>query len=189
MWCPVQVGDVEGLDFSEVGIVSGMSDALAEARISVFYFSTFMTDFTLVQQDKVASASAALTKRRFRVDAPRVVPVLALVEPPRCYSPRGLSPLRGPRHVAGSPLRLVASAFDGSGDDSAGGRHAGLRSDTKVEEDGGGATQPRGSPLSPAAAARLSFAGDGDGGEGAAGVKVVPATELPRRGRADESLR
>lgn len=44
------------LDFTLVGIIAGLTSLLAEAGISVFVFSSFDTDFLLVQENALQSA-------------------------------------------------------------------------------------------------------------------------------------
>lgn len=54
---------VEGpLEFSEVGIVSRISHALAEAGISIFALSTFDTDYVLLPSSDLQRARDALTE-------------------------------------------------------------------------------------------------------------------------------
>ena len=48
------------LDFSLVGILANLSDALAKAGISLFAVSTFDTDYILVKEGDAAAAGAAL---------------------------------------------------------------------------------------------------------------------------------
>jgi len=55
------------LDFSLVGILSGLSTALAEAGISLFALSTFDTDYILVKAEKLAGACQALKARGYEV--------------------------------------------------------------------------------------------------------------------------
>ena len=47
------------LDFSLVGILANLSDALAKAGISLFAVSTFDTDYILVKEGDAAAAGAA----------------------------------------------------------------------------------------------------------------------------------
>jgi len=55
---------VEGLlDFSQVGVLSGILDNLAKAQISVFTISTFNTDYILVKTTNKAKAVKALEHR------------------------------------------------------------------------------------------------------------------------------
>ncbi len=59
---------VEGpLDFAQVGILAGISAALAAAGIPLFAVSTFDTDYVLVKQDRLAQARKALTAAGYRV--------------------------------------------------------------------------------------------------------------------------
>jgi hypothetical protein len=48
------------LDFSLVGIMAGLTSALAEAGVSVFALSTFTTDYLLMREDALDKAMAAL---------------------------------------------------------------------------------------------------------------------------------
>lgn len=59
---------VEGpLDFGLLGILAGISSALAEAKISIFALSTFDTDYILVKQKQVQAAKEALKSARYNV--------------------------------------------------------------------------------------------------------------------------
>ncbi len=49
------------LDFSETGILAGISSLLAKAAISIFAISTFDTDYILVRSEQLKDAKAALT--------------------------------------------------------------------------------------------------------------------------------
>jgi len=52
---------VEGpLDFSLVGILASLSEAMAEAGVSIFAMSTYDTDYVLVRQEQLATARQAL---------------------------------------------------------------------------------------------------------------------------------
>jgi len=52
---------VEGpLGFSLTGIVSSLSKPLAEAKISIFYISTYETDYLLVEEKKLEKAKKIL---------------------------------------------------------------------------------------------------------------------------------
>ena len=54
---------VEGpLDFSEIGILSTLSSALANEEISIFAVSTFDTDYLFVKEETLARAIIALKK-------------------------------------------------------------------------------------------------------------------------------
>lgn len=55
------------LDFALVGILAGLTRALAEAEISVFALSTYDTDILLVREDALESAVAALRDAGFAV--------------------------------------------------------------------------------------------------------------------------
>jgi hypothetical protein len=48
------------LDFSLVGVLAGLTDALAAAGVSVFAISTYDTDYLLVKKQELARATEAL---------------------------------------------------------------------------------------------------------------------------------
>ena len=56
------------LDFSLVGILSAISDALASCKISVFALSTYDTDYVLVKD--IASARACLESAGYEIEEP-----------------------------------------------------------------------------------------------------------------------
>ena len=59
---------VEGpLEFNLVGILAGISTALAEAEISIFALSTFNTDYILVKQEQVQAARDALASAGYHI--------------------------------------------------------------------------------------------------------------------------
>lgn len=59
---------VEGpLEFGQVGILAGITAALAEAGVPVFALSTFDTDYIFVKREQVQSASEALRSAGYRV--------------------------------------------------------------------------------------------------------------------------
>ena len=55
------------LDFGLVGILAGLSAALAEAGISIFALSTFDTDYILVKAEKLETAVKALEARGYEI--------------------------------------------------------------------------------------------------------------------------
>ena len=55
------------LDFSLVGIVAGISAALAGANIGIFVLSTYNTDYVLVRQPDFVAAAAALRAAGYEV--------------------------------------------------------------------------------------------------------------------------
>ena len=55
------------LDFSLVGILSGISGTLAGAGVSLFAASTYNTDYILVKEEKLEAALAALTAAGYSV--------------------------------------------------------------------------------------------------------------------------
>jgi len=60
---------VEGqLDFGLVGVLAGLTGALAEAGVSVFALSTYDTDYLLVRDAAVLAAVEGLRKAGYTVD-------------------------------------------------------------------------------------------------------------------------
>ena len=60
---------IEGpLDFGMVGVLAGLTTALAEAGISIFVVSTYDTDYLLVKSGDVAEAVRVLRDARYVVD-------------------------------------------------------------------------------------------------------------------------
>jgi len=60
---------VEGpLEFSLIGILAGISRALAEAKVPIFALSTFDTDYILVKQEQVEAAKEALISAGYHVN-------------------------------------------------------------------------------------------------------------------------
>ena len=60
---------VEGtLEFSLVGVLSGITAALAAAKVSVFCVSTFDTDYVLVKETMLKTAVSALQNAGYVVD-------------------------------------------------------------------------------------------------------------------------
>jgi len=59
---------VEGpLEFNLVGVLAGISSALAEAGVPIFALSTFDTDYVLVKREQVRTARDALTSAGYLV--------------------------------------------------------------------------------------------------------------------------
>jgi hypothetical protein len=56
------------LDFSLVGVLSGLSTAVANAGVPLFALSTFDTDYLLVQGENLARARAALVGSGYVVE-------------------------------------------------------------------------------------------------------------------------
>lgn len=50
------------LDFSLIGILSGISKVLADKKIGIFVVSTYNTDYILVKEDKLTLAIQVLTE-------------------------------------------------------------------------------------------------------------------------------
>ncbi|WP_047865944.1 ACT domain-containing protein [Rubrobacter aplysinae] len=57
------------LDFSLVGVLAGLTDALAAAGVSVFAISTYDTDYLLVKEQELARAMEALSAVGHRITA------------------------------------------------------------------------------------------------------------------------
>ena len=55
------------LDFSLTGVLSSLTDPLAEANVGVFAVSTYDTDYLLVRETDLAEARAALSSTGHRV--------------------------------------------------------------------------------------------------------------------------
>ena len=55
------------LPFDGVGIMAGLSGALASANIALFAVSTFDTDYILVREDRIDEARATLSGRGYAV--------------------------------------------------------------------------------------------------------------------------
>lgn len=58
------------LDFSLIGILSAITQVLAQARIGVFVVSTFDTDYVLVKSENEASAMEALAHAGYDILKP-----------------------------------------------------------------------------------------------------------------------
>lgn len=55
------------LDFSLIGILSGISTALAEAKIGIFAISTYNTDYILVKKENFDRALHVLAEAGYKV--------------------------------------------------------------------------------------------------------------------------
>lgn len=55
------------LDFSLIGILSGISAALAEKQIGIFAISTYNTDYILVKEEQYHKAARALEEHGYDV--------------------------------------------------------------------------------------------------------------------------
>lgn len=55
------------LDFRLVGILAGISGALADAGVSIFAISTYDTDYVMVQESQLDAAVAGLKGAGYRV--------------------------------------------------------------------------------------------------------------------------
>ncbi|MBC8258569.1 MAG: ACT domain-containing protein [SAR324 cluster bacterium] len=54
------------LDFNLTGILAGLSDTLAKAKISIFAISTFNTDYILIQKQDLEAAQTALISQGYQ---------------------------------------------------------------------------------------------------------------------------
>lgn len=62
---------IEGeLDFSLIGILSGISAVLAEEKIGIFVVSTYNTDYVLVQKNNLERGIGALERNGYEVGRP-----------------------------------------------------------------------------------------------------------------------
>ena len=59
------------LDFSLIGILAGITAALAEARVGVFVISTYNTDYILVKQNNFSAAAEALSAAGYTLLPPK----------------------------------------------------------------------------------------------------------------------
>lgn len=57
------------LDFDQVGVIHGISEALMKAGVSIFVISTFNTDYFLVRATQLHNAVEALKKSDYEVQA------------------------------------------------------------------------------------------------------------------------
>jgi len=64
-WQALEV--VGPLDFTMTGILSNISTALADAKISIFAISTFDTDYILVKEECIGAAIEALRSNKYQV--------------------------------------------------------------------------------------------------------------------------
>ena len=53
------------LDFNLTGILNGLSDTLAKAKISIFAISTFDTDYLLLQKQVLETAKTVLKRAEY----------------------------------------------------------------------------------------------------------------------------
>ena len=58
------------IDFSQTGILAGISAVLAAAEISIFAVSTYNTDYILVPAVQLEKAAAALAARGYDITGP-----------------------------------------------------------------------------------------------------------------------
>jgi len=62
-WCAFRVEGV--LDFSLIGILYKISEALAEKEIGIFVVSTYNTDYVLVKKENAQKAKNALIQKGY----------------------------------------------------------------------------------------------------------------------------
>lgn len=59
---------IEGiLDFSLIGILSGISSVLAEHKIGIFVVSTYNTDYILLKQENLAKGCSVLREKNYHI--------------------------------------------------------------------------------------------------------------------------
>lgn len=63
------------LDFSLIGILSGISTVLAENKIGIFAVSTYNTDYILVKEENFERAIKALDKAGYKVNRHKNTPI------------------------------------------------------------------------------------------------------------------
>ena len=56
------------LDLNLTGILAGLSDTLAKAKISIFAISTFETDYVLIQKQVLETAKSALKSAGYKFE-------------------------------------------------------------------------------------------------------------------------
>ena len=56
------------LDLKLTGILAGLSDTLAKAKISIFAISTFETDYLLIQKQVLETAKSALKSAGYKLE-------------------------------------------------------------------------------------------------------------------------
>ena len=56
------------LDLNLTGILAGISDTLAKAKISIFAISTFETDYVLIQKQVLETAKSALKSAGYKFE-------------------------------------------------------------------------------------------------------------------------
>jgi len=56
------------LDLNLTGILAGLSDTLAKAKISIFAISTFETDYVLIQKQVLEAAKSALKSAGYQFE-------------------------------------------------------------------------------------------------------------------------
>ena len=56
------------LDLNLTGILAGLSDTLANAKISIFAISTFETDYVLIQKQVLETAKSALKSAGYKFE-------------------------------------------------------------------------------------------------------------------------
>jgi len=56
------------LDLKQTGILAGLADTLAKAKISIFAISTFETDYVLIQKQVLETAKSALKSAGYKFE-------------------------------------------------------------------------------------------------------------------------
>jgi len=68
-WRLLKVADGP-LGFSETGIVCALAERMSKIKISLFYVSTFFTDYLMVEEKNFAKAVTALKEDSFSISEP-----------------------------------------------------------------------------------------------------------------------
>ena len=55
------------LPFEMVGVIAGISSALAQAKIPLFVLSTFDTDYILVKKELIEDAASVLSNEGYKI--------------------------------------------------------------------------------------------------------------------------
>ena len=70
-WVPIRVGEDGGTPLDEVGVVATQAYVLASANLPILYHATFLSDYTLVQEEQLDTAIAAFAAADFSITKSR----------------------------------------------------------------------------------------------------------------------
>ena len=70
-WVPIRVGEDGGTPLDEVGVVATQAYVLASANLPILYHATFLSDYTLVQEEHLDTAIAAFAAADFSITESR----------------------------------------------------------------------------------------------------------------------